>query len=102
MDFTIVITIWDFLVSTGIIFVVLGSIITMIISRVALIPTLKKVKAILDVFIEKAEDGEITPEEVKVIWKVIEAQIGSDFWLKLFGFMFKQPSETEIKELTRN
>ena len=101
MDYTILATIWDFLVSTGIIFVVLGSIITMIISRVALIPTLKKVKAILDVFIEKAEDGEITPEEVKVIWEVVEEQIGSDFWLKIFGFMFKQPSKEEIQKLAR-
>lgn len=101
MDYTILTTIWDFLVSTGIIYVIVGAFGTLVISRVALVPTLKKVRAIIDVFIDKAEDGELSPDDVKAIMKVIEEQVGSDIWLKIFGFIFKQPTETEIKELVR-
>lgn len=95
MDASILIQIWDFLYETGIFFVLLGAIFTAIVSRVALVPALKKIDAIIDCFIEKAEDGEVTPEDAAVIFSVIKEQIGSDFLVKIFGWLFKANVPTE-------
>lgn len=91
---------WDFLVATGIIYILVGAGLTALISRVAVIPTLKKIDAIIDCVIAKGEDGTITPEESMEIMKVIKDQIGSDFWEKLFGWMFGKPTAPqEVKDL---
>jgi hypothetical protein len=95
MDATILTQIWDFLYETGILFVLLGAALTALISRVALVPALKKIDAIIDCFIEKAEDGEVTPEDAAVIFSVIKEQIGSDFLVKIFGIFFKASVPTE-------
>lgn len=99
MDITTLSLIWDFMVSTGLLFLVLGAGLTLLISRVALVPALKKIDAILDCFIEKAEDGTITPEESAELIKVVKEQIGSDFFVKVFGYFFARPTQAKLSEI---
>jgi hypothetical protein len=89
---------YDFLVASGVLYILIGAGFTALISRFAVIPTLKKIRAIVDVVIEKGEDGKITPEEALEIMKVIEEQIDSDIWEKIFGWIFGRPT-VNIEEL---
>jgi hypothetical protein len=96
MDITIITGTISFLAETGILYLIVGAGATVLIGRVALVPALRKVDAIIDCVIEKAEDGEISAEDAKEIAEVIKREIGEDFWAKLVNLMFAKPSKEEV------
>lgn len=96
MDITIITGTISFLAETGILYLAIGAGATILIGRVALIPALKKIDAIIDCVLEKAEDGAITPAEAKEIAEVIKREIGEDFFANLVGFMFAKPTKEQV------
>lgn len=79
--------VFNFLVASGIIYVVAGAIATIVLGRFAVIPTLKKIDRILDIIILKCEDGECTPADAEEIMKVIKEEIGSDAAYRLIAWI---------------
>ena len=96
MDITIITRTLSFLAETGILYLAIGAGATVLIGRVAFVPALRKVDAIIDCVLEKAEDGTITPDEAKEIAEAIKREIGEDFFAKLFGFMFAKPTKEQV------
>lgn len=94
--------IFGFLVASGIIYIIVGALATLLLGRFAVIPTLKKIDKIIDIIIEKCEDGDCTPSDAEAIMKVIKEEIGSDAAYKFVAWLQKviggSPKEQTIKK----
>lgn len=70
--------VFGFLVSSGILWILVGSLVTFVIGRFAVVPTLRKIDIILDKFLELAGDGEFSPKDAEHFLDCIKTTIGED------------------------